>query len=596
MAKIIKSIIKDEEKKELVMQFLVPASSIADEEFSAEDGLQQEETISNDAMGEDNKNNEFHEVPKQFLGYEVIAEERVCDLLSVKAVIKKIPQENSTPEVEFLKVNRFGSETFKIPLSTLGDTKKFCEALANHHILLKQSNQFPVVDYLRADVDHAQQNEMFHFEHTPLGFYEYNGKLHFFWEKTLIDDKHYSKCVREFGKFKMGNEEEYDEMLRKYVFPDTHLSLAYALGFSSVLAARLYDYTDIGVPLISFNGKSSTGKSLSCMLAISSFANPNLQSGSLMIKTDSSANGLTSQLSNSEGLIFCMDDIDTDSSRIMSDTIYRLSNGTGRTVSSVKGEAIQRGSWKGTILINSETSPGENIHKGGIGARLIEFKDVLWTKSAEIADNIRNIITKSYGHKGEKFGKHIAELNIEQILTDFNYCKDEVANQIKNRDSLSSRIINKYALILLTIKYVNSFFNICLNEKEILDFVLKNEEKNVLDRNKPLASYTYLFEYYLENSNNFNVKAGKKLLRTAKNKCFGEAIYTSDTIQLCIRSNQLRDIMFKGGFTQYKSYRDDWKKRGYILHDDGRCDTSNKILGRHYKFLYEKSNIDYTGE
>ena len=637
MAKTIKNIIRDEETKELIMQILYPMDSAGEEcddfEFSPEEGFSEnnipkkEENSTEPATKTEEENfqtatdkkeipqtsigeqknpqtavqifgsneSKFHPVPEEFWGYQVIAEERICDLLSVVAVIKKIPKENSTPEVEFLRENKFESETFRIPLTTLGDTKKFSEALANNHILLKQSNQYPVIDYLRADVDFSQQNRNFKYEHTPLGFFEYEGKTLYFWEKTQIDDQHYSKCIRDFGKFKMGNENEYDAMLEKYVFPDTQLSLAYSLGFSSVLAARLYDYTDIGIPLISFNGKSSTGKSLSCMLAISSFANPNLQSGSLMIKTDSSANGLISQFSNSEGVIFCMDDIDTDSTRVMSDTLYRLSNGTGRTVSSVKGDAVRRGAWKGTILINSETSPAENIHKGGINARLIEFKDVLWTKTAKIANDIRKVITKSYGHKGERFGKYVANLKIEDILIYFDQCKQEVEAMIRTKDSLSDRVASKYALILLTIRYLNGFFNIKLNESSIMNFVLINEEKNLKDRDKPLASYTYLYEYYLENPNNFNTKLGTRTKSMAKGKCYGDVIFTEEKLYICVRSNQMRDIMCKGGFTQFKSYRDEWKKRGYILHDDGRSDTTNKTLGRHYKFVYYKSDIDYGG-
>lgn len=614
MAKTIKNIFRDEINKQLILQILSPEDSTTqesiDSNFSPEEGFSEcnqdvEVSLQNDIFTELENSIEyndsqskciekpkFHPIPEEFAGYKVIHEERICDLLSVVSVVRRIPKKKADNDVELMRENLYETDIFTIPLSVLGDTKKFSEVLAKNFIFLKQSNIYPVTDYLRAAIDYAQQKRQFRYEHTPLGFYEYDGKTLFFWEETQIDANHTSKCVRPFGKFKLGTEQEYDDMLEKYVFPDTQLSLAYTLGFTSPLAAKLYEYTDLGIPLVSFNGKSSTGKTLSCMLAISSFANPNLQSGSLMVKTDSSANGLSGQLSNSDGLIFCLDDVDTDTARDMSTVLYRLSNGTSRTVSDTKGNAIQRGSWRGTILLNSETSLAENIHKGGINARLIEFKDVLWTKSATIANSLRKAMTKSYGHKGAPFGQYVAELDMDTLLSEFEECKLEVANMIKGKDSLSDRIDSKYALILLTIRHVNSFFKINLDEKNIMEFVLKNEEKNFRDRDKALASYTYLFEYYLENPNCFNIKKMSELKRLAKSKCCGEAIYYPTKIYLCIRSNQMKDIMIKGGFSQFKSYKDEWKRRGYIIHDDGRSDTSNKILGRHYKFVYNKTDID----
>ena len=103
MAKTIKNIIRDEETKELIIQILQKADTPAD--FSAEEGFSDEELDLVEEIGlqELSNSNKFHPVPEEFWGYEVIAEERVCDLLSVNAVIKKIPKDKVTlnPSVLF---------------------------------------------------------------------------------------------------------------------------------------------------------------------------------------------------------------------------------------------------------------------------------------------------------------------------------------------------------------------------------------------------------------------------------------------------------------------------------------------------------------
>ena len=529
--------------------------------------------------------------------WDITSISRVCDMLSVKAIVEKIPQENTIKEVELKRESKNDFEFFRMAITDVADVRKLSETLAKHNIILKQSNQYALADYLRADIDYAISNKKFIYEHTPLGFYEYKDKNYFFGEQTRLDETNTSTCIRNFGKFTKGSEEIYDKMLKEFVFPDKHLTLAYILGFSGVIASRLFDDTDVNVPIFGFNGRSSTGKSISCMLAVSTFANPNLQTGALMIKTDSSQNGQYAQLSNLNGLPFVFDDIDVDSTRNISDTLYRLANGTPRTVSDVNGNARKRGSWRGVILLNSETSLAENIHKNGIDARYCEFNDIVWTKSAEIAEKIRETISENFGFKGWRFGNYVTNQPRTKILNDFKECKEKIKNSLKNKDSLSSRIASKYAVILQTTNYLNEFFSININAQEIIDFLVENEENNLNNRDKIFSSYSYIFDFFNTHRQYFNVFKSDKTETSAKGICWGDAKYVEgQMLYICIRTNMLKKIMLEGGFNQFKSYREGWKKRGYIEYDDNRFNTSNKKLGRHYKFVFDINDVQIDGE
>jgi len=522
----------------------------------------------------------------------LISDVRVCDLITVKSCIYKIPEDESTAEVELIRENARGKTTFRLPLSVVGDTRKLGEVLANHHILLKQSNQYVMSDYFRASIDYADKIGQIKYEHSPIGLYDIDGKTVFLGEKTQIKNNIYSTCTRDFGKFRAGSEEAYNEMLDKVVFPSVKLSLAYILGFTGVVSAKLYDKTNVIVPIFGFNNTTSTGKTTAVMLSVSPFSDPSLENGSLMIKTDSSQNGQNAQMGNIKGLPFVFDDINTDTRRDISSTLYRLSSGMPRIVSSVKGEVLKRGSWRGTVLITSETSLLDQITKSGIFARYCEFKNIVWTDTAEIADYIKEVVSSNFGWKGWKFGEHVANIDTDLLLKKFKECKEEILKMIKQKDALSSRISSKYAIILLTAKLMNEFFNIQLKIDEIMKFIVEVEAQNLKDRNRVHTSYEYLYDFFNSHRKNFNITFSDNKESMAFGTCFGDAVFRKgEELYLKIKLSVLDEIMKNGGFSQYKNYLPEWKKNGYIHGDTGRNTTTSKKLGRHYKFIYRIEDI-----
>ena len=75
---------------------------------------------------------------------------------------------------------------------------------------------------------------------------------------------------------------------------------------------------------------------------------------------------------------------------------------------------------------------------------------------------------------------------------------------IKQKDALSSRISSKYAIILLTAKLMNEFFNIQLKIDEIMKFIVEVEAQNLKDRNRVHTSYEYLYDFFNSHRKNFN--------------------------------------------------------------------------------------------
>lgn len=521
--------------------------------------------------------------------------ETVSDYIYVSKVIKKLPENQDMDEIELTHTRADGStNSFRVPYTLLAQLDELAKVLYCHKFLYAYKNRISMQEYLIYSALLAENKGHIKYEHTLLGCGKFNNKDVFFGETAKLDNNAISTCVRDFGKFTNGDEKIYDDMLEKYVYPSAPLSLAYVLGFTGVVCARLHEMTDVGTPIFGLTNRSSTGKTISSMLACSVFANPSPISGSLFIKTDATTNGFYAQIQSIYGLPIILDDITDDSKKNLSDLIYRLSNGKPRVVSNVKNEVIKRNPWKSVVILSSETSLLDNINKGGIWARYCEFRDTVFTASAEIARAIKKVVSSNYGFKGFRYGEWLSQKSDEEILEDFENAIEEFQDRLQNKDNLSERIASKYACILLTIDYVNTLFGNKIDKEKVLEFLVSNEEKNLMTRDAAGMAYNYLYESFCTHRNQFNIiDEFGNTIQSKANEILGNVIYKNDCIVLNITNKNLEKIMYQGKFYQYSSYKWEWLKRGYIKANRNRTDSYTKELGRHMTFIFQIKDIEF---
>lgn len=139
---------------------------------------------------------------------------------------------------------------------------------------------------------------------------------------------------------------------------------------------------------------------------------------------------------------------------------------------------------------------------------------------------------------------------------------------------------------------VNKCFNINLDIKEIVNITLNSESENQLERNKAKNAYDFIYSYYKNNTNKFDIKIkNSDVIQKVDSGREGIVMYCKDkTIHISIQNNILRNILVQNNFTQLDNYKVKWKNLGYIQCENNRYDMSNVEIGRHFHFVYK--NLD----
>ena len=143
--------------------------------------------------------------------------------------------------------------------------------------------------------------------HSELGFAKYKEKEIFKLYKAINEDSSYVGALDLKPKGNLGN---YLDDLREHVVPYKNISLAFALGVSSSIVAKLnMHYKDINTLLVHLFAESTKGKSTAAMLAISVWGNPNLSGGGLYNTWNSTENALSTSLAGNYGIAYALDEL-----------------------------------------------------------------------------------------------------------------------------------------------------------------------------------------------------------------------------------------------------------------------------------------------
>lgn len=528
----------------------------------------------------------------------------IDDYLGLIGITKNLSDNNGmgakihlvhTSEKKNIKTGMFElvSNYFEEYASELFNKNRISSILNGHEYYYKEEYTNDLINYLKNEAKNILKNSEETYEHDFLGLKEFEGKKYFFGEKVLLDGGNESVCIRDGVKFTSGNEKTYFDMLEKYVYPRTELSVAFAIGLSAIVNSILFNRTSLGVPIYVFSGQSSTGKTLAASLAISAFMDCNQVSSKLMIRLNSTKLALTNQLKGINGFPVCLDDAVNVYQGDITELIYTFASGSPRTTSSPSNKTIYHEGWTGTIIITAETNILENsTKKSGEDVRVIDFNSVKWTSDRDSCDEIRDIISANYGFVGTKLGEYICSLGNEKVYEDFLHF-EKIINKLQevHKDNLSYRIGDKYASIALSAYYYNKFFGNKLDVKKIIDFILGNEIKLVKNRDKAFQSYEAVFNHYIKFRNSFNKDGIQSKGLHLGNERWGNS-KTDPNVYVMVPLSELKDILQRNGFLQYKNYIHEWISRGYIqVHGDNNGQGNTKSIGRYYTFVFSQSAV-----
>ena len=133
--------------------------------------------------------------------------------------------------------------TFTITADKLHSSNLTAE-LSKNGVMIDPFWHLAVVEHLLYGYNQCVETDCIVYHNKILGWYPFNGKEYYFFDKTDFDGNH-AICAREKTEFRKGDYNTYLKFLQDTVFPSTELSLALAIGYSAVVVSKLNGEYDL---------------------------------------------------------------------------------------------------------------------------------------------------------------------------------------------------------------------------------------------------------------------------------------------------------------------------------------------------------------
>ena len=415
--------------------------------------------------------------------------------------------------------------------------------------------------------------------HSELGFAKYKEKEIFKLYKAINEDSSYVGALDLKPKGNLGN---YLDDLREHVVPYKNISLAFALGVSSSIVAKLnMHYKDINTLLVHLFAESTKGKSTAAMLAISVWGNPNLSGGGLYNTWNSTENALSTSLAGNYGIAYALDELSMSKIEDTTSLIYNLVGGKDKARLTKDIELRAAATWTTSIISTGEVSLlSKAKNNTGLDIRVLELGGIVWTEDANHSDQVKALVNRNYGVFGADFVKRLIEFPADRLKEIFEEEREIFIQKVKEKniqDDMLSRTSCKYAIVTLTIRLINSRYKdrgIILDIEGIRELLVDTEINSINRRGIKRKAEDWLIQYIESNASKF--KSGKETntnvdyLGTRKELPNGE-------LEVAILTNKFEEIMRKGKFEDTKVVLEQLKKEGKLEYEAGRLTRKRKV-------------------
>lgn len=431
-----------------------------------------------------------------------------------------------------------------------------------------QTNAKYIVLHLRNEEEKVE----IELQHSNLGFLEYEGrKIYNHYNSIGINSTY---CGQYEIKPK-GSRDEWLDMFKTEVLGNTNLEFVCCVALSSVIVAYIGE--SMGLDTIIFHkvGNSTSGKSTGTKLAISMFGYPDVKKNGLFSTYNATDNALIKQLTGIKGMPVAFDELSMSNTKNLSSFVYKLANGTDKSRLNQDSTMKEKEAWLGTVISNGEKSLIDSCNKNaGIQNRIIEARNISWTRDAENAENINSTIIDNYGHIGVEFAKFVMEIGEEGIKSKYKNCVEYLMKVMESKnvtDNYTKRRINKYASIYLAGKLFQNMLDVEIDMKGIVKLMLKIEKESIIERNFDLTSIEIIKMYVDINRKKFisngNIPNGE---------VWGKLTDKDDYVELEINPIKFESIVKEAGFEDKNVVLKELKNKGLLLCDKDRFTRKRK--------------------
>lgn len=384
-------------------------------------------------------------------------------------------------------------------------------------------------------------------------------------DKTITsDEEEMAICDVELSEYdlrKKGSLRVWRNMFWKHIKGNTQLEALICIASSAILvgySARVFG--EMESLIIHIYGNSTQGKTTGVMVGVSLIGNPSSKNKGLSRSWNGTSNAIINFLSGNYGIPVIFDELSMNREKDSTSTVYALSAGKDKARLNDSITQREQGEWATTILSTGEQSILERTNKNaGLSIRAIEFSNVQWTKSAENAEEIKNIILNNYGGGAEPIVRRINNLGENGVQALTNRWKNRLKEEL-SESKFKDRIANKLAIILATGEIINNAIEINLDLDNILNFLVENEEKTMLERDIGAKAFNQIIQKVIENKSNFKVNN----MALQNNICWGSINFNQDYYEVAILKNVLEKNLRDLGYGEPKVIIKEWKNSNYL--------------------------------
>ena len=336
------------------------------------------------------------------------------------------------------------------------------------------------------------------FQHKRLGFSLYGDK------QIFKGDKGYDITSEYVGGLEIeprGSMKEWKKMIREEVL-GTPLEVVLAGALSAVVLDYIHQDYPMDNIMMSLVGNSSSGKTTALNLAVSAGARPVSSGKSFMMSFIDTELSIIHKLSSAYPA--GIDEFTAVSHKNMTKFLYTVANGSERSRMNKNLDMVETNEFHTSVFMSSECSILASADDyEGLMARVMEFENIQWTKSARSADAIKKASLSNYGWAVPRMAKYLLQIEKESLV---EFCEEETASfleNIENKNPLMVRMAKKVGVILATVEIAKEALKINLDRDMIVKFFIENLKLSKEDYDIGLKAYDAIIAYVIERPDEF---------------------------------------------------------------------------------------------
>lgn len=344
------------------------------------------------------------------------------------------------------------------------------------------------------------------------------------------------------------------------------------IGFSAPIVGYLHRKNkNTDTLIIHIAGKSTTGKTTESKAAVSSFGIPDTKDKELFRTWNGTSNAIINSLGGNFGIPLVFDEFSMIKNRDMSKEIYTIASGEDKA--RLTDTIIQRkaSKWGTTIISTGEQSIFERANNnGGLRVRTFTFEGVEWTRSAENAENIKNVISENHGYAGVEFINYIFNQGFSIIDTKWSYWKSRSLEVIPD-NPFKNRVADKFAIIITGGEIANEALGLEIDLEAVLNFLVNNEIESIEDRDIGEKAFTDIIQLINQNVSKLKLKDSGFTPRDCWGKIDSELTFYKVAVIKNVLEKELRELNYE----DVKVVIKEWKEKGYLITEVGK--NTNRI-------------------